>query len=232
MATDIRFPLGIRMEPASRFSTLPKIEIVKTLIISLALVACVGCSEAKKAASDDFTPLMNGFGFGLHRKRYSPMHRVGWADLQYQNTNGNRIVVWPYVEVEWVQITNNFAVLLGDKAKVYADGKERLAKRLIAFEAPSGPPMDITDQVLSKWCSESGTPLGNVVQNSFVGLSKTNNALRLDFVLLKNAPEATEAGDGIAIISWRDLESIIQEVKKSGKLQKEKWSGVEYLQKE
>lgn len=203
-----------------------------SIFIALLLV---GCNKAGPRKDTNFTPLENGFGFGQHSKESYPGHRAIWADLQYQNTNGTPIIVWPYIEVEWIQISNNIAVLLGEKAKLYGDGRERLTRRLIAFEAPAGPPMDITDQVFQKWCQESDVQFTNVIQDSFVGLIKTNGVLRFDFGILKRGmrgPDTIDAADGTAIITWPDVESIIQDVKKNGKLKKEKWSGVEYLQKD
>jgi len=208
---------------------------IRTAISILTSVVLVGCSKAGPGKDKDFVPLENGFGYGFHSKGSYPMHRVGWADLQYENTNGTRIVVWPYIEVEWVQISNNIVVLLGNKAKLYGDGRERLTTRLISFEAPVGPAMDVTDQVMQNWCMKSGIQFTNVMQDSYVDLEKTNGALRLDFVIIQRGlrgPATIDTADGAAIISWENVKSIMKDVKKDGKLEKERWSGIEYLQKE
>ena len=190
--------------------------------------------QSPKNASDSFTPLKNGFGFGQFSKETSPMHRAIWADFEYRDTNGVKTVVWPYIDtVASIQISNNFAVLLGDTAKTYKDGQEGLAPRVIAFEAPGGPPADITDQILQKWSSENGVTLSDVLPGSFVGLIKTNGALQLDFVIIKRGlrgPDSIDTADGTAIISWSEIEMLVQDVKQNGHLQKEKWSGVENLQ--
>ena len=87
---------------------------------------------------------------------------------------------------------------------------------------------------MQKYCAESGVKRADIVKDSFVSLTKTNDALRIDFVILRRglkSPDSIDDGDGIAIISWHDIEAIMQDVKKTGKLKKEKRSGTEYLQK-
>jgi len=208
---------------------------IKAKAISCVIIVCLitGCEREETGG---FTPMENGFGFAQHSKKTSPMHRAIWADFEYRDTNGIATVVWPYIHsVESIQISSNTVVLLGRKAKPFGDGIERLTTRLVAFEAPTGPPMDITDQVLENWCGKNGVQVTNIIQDSFVGLIKTNNVLRFDFGIIKRGlrgPDTIDAADGTAMISWSEVAEIIQDVKKTGKLKKEKWSGVEYLQKD
>jgi hypothetical protein len=131
-----------------------------------------------------------------------------------------------------VQITNNVAVLVGGKAEIYEDGRERLRDRLIAFEAPAGPPLDITDQVLQKYCAESDVEFTNVVKDSFHSLMKTNGNLGVIFLVLTKSSGNTGVHGVTNIVSWHDIKAIMADVKKNGKSKKEKWSGTEYLQKD
>lgn len=199
----------------------------------------MGCSVgAFHKNSQNFNPLENGFGYGQHSEKSSPAHSAVRTDLQYQDANGEEIVVWPHLLIIWgnnIVISNNLAVLVGGKAELYSDGEERLTKRLIAFEAPSGPPLDITDQVLQKYCAENGVASTNVMKDTFASLTKTNAAVQVDFGIIKigeRGPGTSNAHDATLIISWRDIEAIMKDVKKAGKLKKEKWAGTEYLQKE
>jgi len=201
----------------------------KTILYLLAITLLAGCGVGK---SDKSLPIENGFYYGGHSEGFPD--RTSWAGLQYQDPTGKRTDVWGYLTLAnpCVQITNNLAVMVGG---VYDDGMKRFSARLIAFEAPTGPPMDITEQLLQKYCAESGVKRTNVIQDSFVSLTKTNDALRIDFVILRRglkSPDSIDDGDGIEIIPWHDIEAIMQDVKKTGKLKKEKWSGVEYLQKD
>lgn len=212
---------------------------VKTTIILSGFLFCllVGCSSGSSHRdSEDFNPLENGFGFVQHSKKTYPMHSAVWAGFVYQGSNGTRVAVWPYIdEIEKIQITNNLAVLVGGKAELYEDGRERLRQRLIAFEAPAGPPMDITDQVLQKYSAESGVELTNIIKDTFVYLTKSNAALKIDFSIInigERGPGTKNMHHGTEMISWRDIEAIMQDIKKTGTLKKEKWSGTEYLQKE
>ncbi len=204
-------------------------------LLGFIAVLLAGCGKANE--TKDFTPLENGFGYVTHISGFTD--RSLTQGLWYQDSTGKRTRVWPYLQTIWgdnIQITNNIAVLVGGIARVYKeDGVERLSDRLIAFEAPAGPPMDITEQMLQKYCAESGVKRADVIQDSFVSLTKTNNTLRIDFSILKRNVRAL--GDYMAngatmTISWHDIEAIMQDVKKTGKVKKEKQSGVEYLQKE
>jgi hypothetical protein len=212
---------------------------MKIQIILCALTTSVLFSGYASESTNNFIPLENGFGYGQHSYESYPMHTAIWSGLQYQDSTGKKTDVWPYISAIWgpaVQITNNIVVLVGGKAEIYEiDGRERLRDRLIAFQAPSGPPLDITDQVLKKYSSESGIAFTNIVKDSFHSLLKTNGALQIDFVILKRdlrGVGSIDADGGTAIISWHDIETIMQDVKKNGKLKKEKWSGTEYLQKD
>jgi hypothetical protein len=95
--------------------------------------------------------------------------------------------------------------------------------------------LDITDQVLQKYCADSGVNFTNVIKDSFVALTKTNGALQILFGIIKigeRGPGSINDHDASLTISWHDVEAIMQDVKKNGKAQKEKWSGFEYLQKQ
>jgi hypothetical protein len=66
-------------------------------------------------------------------------------------------------------------------------------------------------------------------------LIETNNLVRIGFSSAKIRPgskDIWDAFDSKQMISWNDIEAIVQDVKLSGKLKKEKRSGTEYLQKD
>ena len=195
----------------------------------------VGCGKTEEGNDKGFMPLESGFGYVTHVKGYTD--RKLSVGLWYQDSSGKRTKVWPYLQMVWgdnIQITNNVAVMVGGVASIYEDGRERLSDRLIAFRGSSGPPLDITDQVLLKYCAESGVPFSDIVKDSFHSITKTNDALEIIFVVLKRGLRGTgtiDADGGTEIISWHDIETIIQDVEKNGKLKKEKWSGMDYLQK-
>jgi hypothetical protein len=160
-----------------------------------------------------------------------------WAGLQYRDSTGKMKVVWPFLTMASpaVQITNNVAVLVGGMAELYEDGVERLRERIIAFEAPAGPPLDITDQVLQRYCAESGVDFTNIIKDSFTAVNKSDGFLKIDFGIVRRGergPGTVNAHDASVRLSWKDIESIIQDVKKNGKAKHEKRSGFEYWRKD
>jgi len=209
---------------------------MKTRIILCGLVAglFVGC--ASKWTSK-FTPIQDGFGYITHVK--GVVDQSLSASFCYQDTNGTTTVIWPSLSIingDNPIIANKIAFLVGGKAALYPDGNERLTARLIAFEGPAGPPMDITDQLLLKYYAGTGMGLTNFMWDSFVSLTKTNNSIRIEFVSTKGMPGSNDfirtAFGCHLTITWNEIDAIIQDVKQNGKLKKEKWSGFEYLQKD
>jgi hypothetical protein len=158
---------------------------MKSLTICLVLAAnLVGCAAEK--TNNNFKPIEGGFGYGQHSEKTYPMHSAVWTDLRYEDSSGNSVVVWPHLLIIWgnnIVISNKIAVLVGGKAELYKDGIERLRERLMAFEGPTGPLLDITDQVLQKYCAKSGVAFTNVIKDSFASLTKTNDAVQIDFVV-------------------------------------------------
>src|ERR1017187_131804 len=209
-----------------------KTEIIFYALLTSLLAGCV------VEHTSDFTPIENGNGFGYVTQVRGFTDRSLSAGLLYRDSNGKKVVVWPHLELIGINnpaITNSVALLVGGKADLYDDGVERLRQRLIAFEAPDGPPLDITDQVLKKYCAESGIAFTNVTKDSFTSLVKINDGLQIYFGIItigESRPGWISNHDASTTISWRDIEAIMQDVKKSGKLKKEKSSGTEYLQKD
>ena len=208
---------------------------MKTQVIICGLMTSLltGCASETKS---DFTPIEGGFGYVTHVRRVDEGSLS--AGFCYRDSSGNTKNVWPHLEILWgnnMVVSNDTAFFVGGRGEVYNDGKERLRERLIAFKAPSGLPLDITDQVLQKYCAESGVSFTNVIKDSFVSLVKTNGGVRILFGIIKigeRGPGTITDHDAFLIIPWHDMQAIMQDVKKNGKLKKEKWSGTEYLQKD
>jgi hypothetical protein len=209
---------------------------MKTQIILYGLAASLfsGCASE---TTNEFNPVEGGFGYVTHiRKVDEGSISAGFC---YRDTNGNTTVVWPFLKIVQggnMVVSNDTAVLVGGKAALYPDGNERLTRRLIAYKGPAGPPMDITDQVLEKYYAGTGMGLTNFMWDSLGSLVKTNNAMQFTFVSTKGMPGgkgffSTAFGCHLTI-TWNEIDAVMQDVKKNGKLKKEKWSGFEYLQKD
>jgi hypothetical protein len=208
---------------------------MKTQIIICGLAAnlLVGCASE---TTNQFIPVEGRFGYVAHvRKVDEGSISVGFC---YRDANGNATVVWPYLQMVWgnnMVISNDTALLVGGIASLYKDGNERLSDRLIAFKGPTGPPMDITDQVLLKYYTRTGFGLTNFMWDSFNTLTKTNGSIQILFCSTKiraGSKNIWDPFDCTLTISWNEIDATMQDVKKNGKLKKEKWSGFEYLQKD
>jgi hypothetical protein len=207
----------------------------RSILSFTAAIICVGCVAE---TTGDFKPIEHGNGFGYVTHVRGVMDPSLSASLWYQDAKGKRTAVWSHIELiqgDNPSINNNVALLVGGRGEVYDDGVERLTERLIAFEAPVGPAMDITDQVFQKYCAESGVAFTNIVRNSFASLNESGDGVQMTFTIIKHGergPGSTNVHGTIFTISWHDIVGIMQDVKKTGKLKKERRSGVEYLQKE
>ena len=133
-------------------------------------------------------------------------------------------------------VHDDTALLVGGKAALYNDGQERLTSRWIAFKGPTGPPMDITDQMLLKYYAGTGLGLTNFMWDTIGQLIETNSLIRAEFGSSKGMPGDRDfyssAFSCYLTISWDEIDAIMQDVKQNGKPKKEKWSGFEYFQKE
>ena len=196
----------------------------------------LGCSDNSRHPQSQFTPLENGFGFMSHSVDTYPMHKATWGDLVYRQAGGSNIIVWPYLfPIPGIEVHSNVVILIGGRAEPHRDGSERLAKRITAFTAPNGPRLDITEDVLDRYCRESNLTSTNIMKDSLVGITQTNDVLRIDFVILKfglHGEGSINDADGIEFISWPEVQVIMDAVKAKGSVKREKWSGFEYLERE
>ncbi|HXI69443.1 MAG TPA: hypothetical protein VNN22_03690 [Verrucomicrobiae bacterium] len=199
----------------------------------LATCLLAGCASE---TTSDFNSVEGNFGYVTHIRGFTD--RSLSAGFCYRDTNGIATVVWPSLKIvpgNNMVVNNNSVVLIGGKATAYDDGIERQTARLIAFKGPDGPPMDITDQVLIKYYTETGMSPTNFLWDSFGTLSKTNDSIQILFGskrIRAGTNNIWEWFDSTMTISWQDIEAIMTDIKKNGKLKKEKWSGTEYLQKD
>jgi hypothetical protein len=199
------------------------------------LTACLLAGCASESTSN-FIPVEGSFGYVGHVRGFTD--RSLTLGFCYRDANGNTTVVWPHIQMvagNNMVISNDTAFLVGGVATLYKDGNERLSDRLIAFKGPTGPPMDITDQVLQKYYAGTSFSLTNFMWDSFVSLIKTNGSITIPFSSDKIRPgtkDIWEPFDSTLTISWNEIDAIMQNVKTNGKLKKEKWSGTEYLQQD
>jgi hypothetical protein len=210
---------------------------MRVLIICVGLIGVAACSQAGDSRQDTFTPLTNGFGYVTHVSNGA--ERSLTQGLWYQNAAGKKTWVWPYLQMVWgqnLQISSNVVLLIGGVSEPIARGGDLLRDHLIAFRAPSGPPMDITDDIFRIFCTNTGVSFTNIQRdNGFVGLIETNDSVQIDISFWRKhegAPTWSDSTNAIFTISWGDIDRVLEDVKKNGKMRKEKRSGIEYLKNE
>jgi hypothetical protein len=204
-------------------------------ILVCGLIACLFAGCAGKPPGQ-FIPISGNFGYVGHVS--GAMDRSLREGLCYRAAGGNATVVWIYLQMvagNNIVCSNDTAVFVGGISSLYKDGNERLSDRLMAFKGPSGPPMDITDQVLMRYYTGTGMSLTNFMRDSFNTLTITNGSVRILFAsdkLRAGTKDIWDPFDSVVTLSWQDIEAIMADTQANGKLKKEKWSGVEYLRNE
>jgi hypothetical protein len=154
--------------------------------------------------------------------------------LQYRKPSSGRIIIWP--SVQGYVLKDDLAVFLGEKATEKLDTQNRRATegRLFAVKSPELP-LDITAQVLQQYCTETGLASTNFVKDSFGSLKETKNALEIPFGILsrgERGPGTIDIHDTTMTISWHDIEAIMQDVKTTGTIHKDRVWGTSYIKKE
>jgi hypothetical protein len=218
--------IELRVDRAKALRTPMKITMVIVICLPLVLI-CPSCQTQPTTKS-----ISVGGGFIVQGHSYGSSEKGAWTGLRYQN-QGKEKVVWPYLGPAWgaaFQLNQNTAVLIGGIAAPYADGRERLTERLLAFEAPNGPTVDITDQVFIPWCNRNGFSITNVVRDGFHSVVNTNGLLQIIFLVTENNLARTRVMGTNLFIAWSEIGNIIADAKSKGHMVKEKWSGVEYLE--
>lgn len=140
------------------------------------------------------------------------------------------ILLWPHLgDPAKVQVHNQTVLFIGGMGVDSAEG-QILTDRLIGFSPSSGGPADLTDAFFKKWCAETGVPLASISQDALVSLSSTNDSAKLTFLIMKGSPPIDEVGTNM-VVTWWDIETMIRDAVKTGTRRQEKWSGIEYWQK-
>jgi hypothetical protein len=208
-----------------------------SIIATCALLLLSGCGGEETVT---FTPLQGGFGYATHTRGY--IDKTIYCDLEFQDVSGKRTPVWPNLMIVWgnnIQIHNDLAVFIGGHRYWYprgnaGEGEWGLTKRLMAFKGPAGRPLDITDEIVKHWRTENPAERekAEIIRDGFVGLRSTDDALLADFPYLTKEGGRIKDHDGLATVTWQELEAIAADVGKNGTVHKEKGTDTEYLQKD
>ena len=154
-----------------------------------------------------------------------PAHRIS---LQYRNSKGQRVLVWPSTRNTVVK--GDLAVFVGNGGydQPRLDEPRATQPRLFAVKMP-GLPLDISDEVLWRWSQQSGGDFTEVLKKANIMFPKEKgDALEFQFAIYSppNWPV-------IAIqLDWNQISDIMREVKEKGVVRKDRVWGTSYIEKE
>jgi hypothetical protein len=174
-------------------------------------------------------PLSNGYVEVTHSHR----SMISSADLrvsfEYREPNGRTILIWPSLYGVGEVIQGDMAIFVGDKAYVSAnpDDPRGTRPRLFAVRAP-GLPLDITDEVLSRWAKASGKDFAKAMQlfNLATPVEKNN---QLEVQLEFWADESSWPDNSTLQLDWNQVSDIMLAVKEKGTVRKDLRWGTPYL---
>ena len=145
--------------------------------------------------------------------------------LQYRNTEGKRVMIWPSLDGVNEVIKGDLAVFVAKKAFEPPLSGEPLAtdSRLFAVKA-SELPLDITDEVLWRWSKQSGENFVKIVKIAIVYPKEKDNGIEFHFV--------RGISDLNIFMSWNQISDIMREVIEKGVVRKDRVWGTSYIEKE
>ena len=191
----------------------------KSIILSLVL-----CASAFGCVSRDVEPLMGGFEevTYTHTSWEPSQHRIS---LQYRS-NGKRVMIWPSLFGVRSVIKDDIAVFVGDEGYRQPPHYVRATRpRLFAVRA-SGPPLDITEEVLWRWSQKSGEEFTNLVMTASIAYpQEKGNSIELYFARGINKSFSVQC-------DWDQISDIMREVKEKGVVRKDQVWGAAYIEKE
>ena len=149
-----------------------------------------------------------------------PAHRF---ELRYKK-GWKTVTIWP--DTLGIHVKNSVALFSGYAASRQPDPNnlQDTDLRLFAVNAPDLP-LDITDEVLSRWTNKTNTDVVKVFRTaSYFKTKHTENGLEFIF--------ATD-GPGIhVLVNWDQISDIMREVKEKGVVRKDRVWGTSYIEKE
>jgi hypothetical protein len=187
----------------------------KSIMLSVALcVSTAGC------VSRDIEPLAGGFEevTYTHTSWEHPQQRISF---QYRR-NGKRVMIWPSLFGTRPLIKDDLALFVGDQDYRQPPRNARATReRLFAVKA-SGPPLDITDEVLWRWSKKSGEDFSQVARKATITYPKEkDNGVVFYFA---SGPDV--------YLEWDQISDIMREVKEKGVVRKDQVWGATYIEKE
>jgi hypothetical protein len=207
-------------------------KLLKNLVFHLSLASlCVGLAGCASPRHPVVAPLGNGYEEVAHPTRASmsqpELMRISFL---YRAPDGKTTLVWPSLYGVGEVINGDVAIFVGDKAYVSSDPNDPrgMKPRLFAVRSPALP-LDITDEILSRWSKASGKDLTKAGQFfSLVTPGELNGQLGLQ---LEFYTEETDWPDkSTLLLDWKQVSDIMREVQEQGTVHKDLRWGTPYIE--
>jgi hypothetical protein len=198
-------------------------KLIVQLLLAIFCVSLVGC------ASRDVEPLGNGYQEVTYTQNSISEPSAHRISLQYRNTNGKQTMIWPSLWGVREVIKSDVALFVGNVASEspQSDNLRATEPRLFAVKA-SGPPLDITEEILWRWSKNSGKDFSEALKTASVSyVEEKDNSLEFHFATWPpTLPSIVTRWD------WNGILDIMREVKEKGVARKDRVWGATYIEKE
>ena len=200
--------------------------LVSILTFLGCLILFSGCKPAapvKQAAA--FRPLQNGFGVVA---KWVGVDSGPGASLFYKGTNETPVLVWRDIGTHGYPIlyTNDIALLMADKP----DEQGRLGGGALIAVQGTGPAMDISYDLLHLYSAKSNVDFSVLVRLAYqpLRLQQSDGEMSVTYLTDFNTGDR----NGLEFqISWEEVFSIMEDVKRTGRTNKITNKDTLYLQK-
>ena len=192
----------------------------KSILLSLVI-----CASTAGCVSRDIEPLTGGFEevTYTHTSWEPPQHRIS---LQYRNKEGQRVMIWPSLYGVRSVIRGEVALFVGHQSYRQPPKNARATReRLFAVKA-SGPPLDITDEVLWRWSQKSGEQFTNLMMTASIAYPQEKGN-SIEFYFARGINKGFIVQD-----HWDQILDIMREVKEKSAVRKDSVWGATYIEKE
>jgi hypothetical protein len=193
---------------------------------------CVGLTGCASPQHSVVTPVGGGYEEVAHPTRASMSQpETMRISFLHRAPDGKTTLIWPSLYGVGEVINGDVAIFVGDKAYVSSDPNDPrgMKPRLFAVRSPALP-LDITDEILSRWSKASGKDLTKAGQFfSLVTPGEINGQLGLQ---LEFYTDETDWPDkSTVLLGWDQVFAIMREVREKGAPHKDLRWGTLYIEK-